>query len=142
MSSSSSTNRQPTLREAFEELKASDGYWQLTLPVRLRFQQVASWWPERDAQLPLANVNAAFAKMQRDRAARERGYKFGNYALLMLQAIIKAAIDAGVLSRNRVAQVPRLLPPRQHSTQRRSIPIRHRISARTDLECEKSRGKV
>jgi hypothetical protein len=68
--------------------------------------------------------------MLRDKAARERGWKFGNYALLMLQSIIKAAVEAGALSTNRVKQVPKILPPRQQSNHRRAIrSIRHRVLA-------------
>jgi hypothetical protein len=92
---------------------ASDEYWTYPVGVRAAFQRVVTWFPPRQASFPLAEINASFAKMLRDKAGRERGYKFGNHVLVLLQAIIKAAVDAGALSTNRIKQVPKLLPPRR-----------------------------
>jgi hypothetical protein len=105
--------RNSSLREALASFLASDEYWTYPVGVHAAFQSVVTWFPPRHASLPIVEINASFAKMLRDKAGRERGYKFGNYALLLLQAIIKAAVDAGALSTNRMKQVPRLLPPRR-----------------------------
>ena len=127
------------LHSAFLQLQLSPTFLAYPLEVRAAFGRVAAWLPSREAFFQIIAVDASFAKRLRDKAARERGYRFGNYALLMLQAIIRAAIDSGALSSNRIAQVPRLLPPRQHSAQRRSIrPIRHRLSARAGSGRKKS----
>jgi hypothetical protein len=129
------------LIQALVDYQRSDQFCEHPLQVRMIFQVVTIWMPDREASTPLVEINASFAKRLRDRAARERGYRFGNYALLMLQAVIKVAINSGTLSSNRVVQVPRLLPPRRQSTHRRNIrPIRHRISAQTDSGREESTG--
>jgi hypothetical protein len=130
-----------TVREAFIGLQQSERFREYPLQVRVAFQRVATWLPPRQASLPITEINASFAKMLRDKAARERGWKFGNYALLLLQSIIKAAVDAGTLSANRVQQVPKLLPPGQQSTHnRRAIkPVRSQILAsNTPLQSGKS----
>jgi hypothetical protein len=123
-----------TVREAFIDLQQSERFREYPLQVRAAFHRVAEWLPTRQASLPITEINASFAKMLRDKAARERGWKFGNYALLLLQSIIKAAVDAGTLSANRVRLVPKLPPPRQQSTHnRRAIkPVRCQILASTD----------
>ena len=130
-----------TVRQAFIDLQQSEQFREYPLQVRDAFLRVGAWVPPLQASSPVVQVNASFAKMLRDKAARERGgYKWGNYALLFVQAIVKAAVDAGTLSRNRVAQVPKLLPPRQQSSQRRGIrPIRYRISAPADSSETKNR---
>jgi hypothetical protein len=120
-----------TLKEAFLEFQGSEEFRDYPLQVRTAFQRVITWLPPREASFPIATIDASFGRMLRDKAARERGYKFGNYALLMLKSIIKVAINAGTLYSNRVAQVPRLLPPRQQPTNsRRAIkPIRNGLIA-------------
>lgn len=124
----------PTLREAFEEFRASRDYWSHPLSVRSRFQQVASWWPNRDADFSLTKVNATFARMQRDRAALAQGWRTGNFALILLQTLVARAVETGVLPTNRVRLVPKLPPIRQPPNRnRRSIrPHRHRAFAIPD----------
>jgi hypothetical protein len=123
-----------SLREAFQDFENSDAYWRYPLSVRSRFQQVVRWWPPRDAELPLTQVNAAFAKRQRDRAAFAQGWRAGNHTLILLQALVAKAVEAGVLPVNRIRQVGKLSPPRQHPTSyRRPIkPVRDRNPASTD----------
>jgi hypothetical protein len=118
--------RNSTIHQTFLALQRSDLFHDHPLRVRIAFQRVAAWLPARPASIPIIEINASFTKMLRDKAARERGWKFGNYTLLLLQAIIKAAIDAGALCSNRVKQVPKLLPPPPPpSTCRRRIrPVR------------------
>ena len=124
-----------SLREAFQDFEKADAYWSYPLSVRSRFQRVAAWWPNRDASFRLAQVNANFAKTQRDRAALAQGWRAGNFALVLLQALVAEAVEAGVLTNNRVKQVPKLLPPRLPSrTDRRRIPaVREPIYSSTDL---------
>lgn len=124
-----------TLKHALLAYQNSHRFREHPLQVRAAFQRVATWLPPRQASLPLAQVNASFAKMLRDKAGRERGYKFGNHTLLMLQSTIKAAIDAGTISKNRVRQVPKLPPPPlPASTCRRRIqPVRQPISSPVNL---------
>ena len=124
-----------TVREAFIDLQQSERFREFPLRVRDAFQRVATWLPPRQASFPIVQVNASFAKMLRDKAGRERGYKFGNHTLLMLQSIIKASVDAGTLSSNRVKQVPKLLPPPlpPSALRRRIAPIRHPNSSATSV---------
>jgi hypothetical protein len=132
-----------SLRDAFQEFRDSPAYWRYPLSVRSRFQQVVSWWPDRDADFPLAKVNAAFARMQRDRAALAQGWRAGNFALLLLQALVARAVQTGVLTVDRVKQVPKLLPTRQPATNhcRRIESAGYRIAMSTDSsKYEKSRG--
>ena len=121
--------RRASLREALASFLASDEYWAYPIGVRAAFLSVAAWFPTKQSSLPMIEINASFAKMMRNKAARERGWKFGNYTLLLLQSIVTAAVDAGTLSKHRVRQVPKLLPPRQQPTsyRRRIDPIRRRI---------------
>ncbi len=134
--------KKASLRQAFQEFENSNTYWRHPPSVRMRFQQVVSWWPVRDAQFSLADVNASFAKRQRDRMALAQGWRAGNFALVLLQALVARAVDAGALPTNRVKVVPKILPPRHSSNQRRGVqPIRHRISASLDSsDREKSSG--
>jgi hypothetical protein len=124
-----------TVREAFIDLQQSERFREYPLQVRAAFHRVAEWLPTRQASLPITEINASFAKMLRDKAARERGWKFGNYALLLLQSIIKAAVDAGTLSANRVKQVPKLAPLKgPPSRDRRRIkPIRGGLLVENNL---------
>jgi hypothetical protein len=124
-----------TVREAFIGLQQSDRFREYPLQVRIAFQRVATWLPPRQASLPITEINASFAKMLRDKAARERGWKFGNYALLLLQAIVKVAVEAGTLPSNRVKQVPKLAPVKgPPSRDRRQIkPIRGGLLVENNL---------
>jgi hypothetical protein len=119
-----------SLSDVFEDFGTSDEYRLIPLSVRTRFHLVVSWWPERDAAFPLANVNAAFAKTQRDRSARAMGWRAGNFTLVLLQTLVDYGIKSGALTKNRVRQVPKLLPPRQEPTSHRRPrdPIRGRIA--------------
>lgn len=129
------------LREAFRGFEKSTAYWRYPISVRGRFQQAASWWPARDANTPLGLVNAAFAKRQRDRAAQAQGWRAGNFVLVLLQVLIADAVTSGFLKKDRVRLVPKILPPRQYSIQRRTVrPIRHRTSVQTNSERETSSG--
>jgi len=118
-----------------EDFENSNAYWSYPISVRSRFQQVVSWWPERDASFPLVKVNATFAKMQRDRAALAQGYRAGNFALVLLQTLVVRAVDAGALSSNRVKQVPKLAPLKgSPSRDRRQIkPIRGGLLVENNL---------
>lgn len=119
-----------TLRHAIVDLKSSDYYRNLPLELRTAFAKIESWLSGREASFRLEDITASFARMLRDKAARERGWKFGNHALVLVQLIINAEVDAGTLSKNRVRQVPKLLPPRQQPTshRRRIEPIRRRLA--------------
>lgn len=119
-----------SIAEALARFETSGENCRFPLQVRDTFRCFQNWLPVREANFALADVTAAFARRLRDKAARERGWRFGNYTLFFLQAVVKAAVDAGGLSTNRVKQVPKILPPRQRSNQRRRIkPARHRTSA-------------
>jgi len=125
-----------TVRDAFLDLQQSERFREYPLQVRDALQRIAAWLPPRQASLRIIEINASFAKMLRDKAARERGgYKWGNYALFFVQAIVKAAVDAGALSNNRVKCVPKLPPPPlPASTSRRRIrPVRQPISSPANL---------
>jgi hypothetical protein len=58
-----------------------------------------------DARFPLTQVNGLFAKMHRDRAALvAQGWRAGNFALILLQALIARAVEKGALSADCVRQ--------------------------------------
>lgn len=121
------------LLDCYYDFAMSDQFRQHPLQVRAAFQRVATWLPPREAAFPIKEINAAFARMLRDKAARERGWKFGNYALLLVQAISKVAVDAGALPNNRVKWVPKLPPPRRQSTERRYVkPARYQTRGSTE----------
>ncbi len=130
-----------SLIEVFEDFRTSDEYWRIPLSVRARFDLVVSWWPERDARFPLANIDAAFAKIQRDRSARAKGWRAGNFTLVLLQTLVEYAIKSGAPTKNRVRQVPKLpLPRRPPTNDRRPIKmLRHRgFEVPDSLKTEKS----
>jgi hypothetical protein len=129
-----------TVRDAFEMLRRSVTYRErYPMEVREAFARVICWLPPRYASLPLAKIDAMTAKILRDKAGRERGYRFGNCTVFLLQSIIKEAVSAGALSTNRVKQVPKLLPPRrQLSNDRRSIKPRRNHAGR-NLDLQKTR---
>jgi hypothetical protein len=124
-----------TVCEAFVGLQQSERFREYPLQVRDAFQRVATWLPPRQASLPIIEINAALARMLRDKAARERGWRFGNYALLLLQSIVNAAVDAGTLSSNRVKQVPKLAPLKAPPSRdrRRIKPIRRGLLVENNL---------
>jgi hypothetical protein len=117
--------------EAYRAYAELDEFRALPLKVRTALRSVANWLPPREASYLLIDIDASFAKKLRDRASRERGWRFGNYALLLLQSIIKAAVDAGTLPTNRVKQVPKLPPPRfpAFSGRRTIRSVRQRMSS-------------
>jgi hypothetical protein len=125
---------QNSLQIAFSNFANSDRFRKHPLSVRMAFQRVADWLPPREASWPMIEINTSFANLLRDKAARERGWRFGNYALILVQTLVAEAVTAGKLSKNRIRQVQKLPPPRVHvGNSRRSIkPIRHRISASAD----------
>jgi hypothetical protein len=124
-----------TLKQLVIEFQESRHFRELPLSVRTRFIAILDWLPKREASWPLSEINASFARTLRDKAARERGWRFANYALLLLQSIVNSAICAGTLSIDRVRQVPKLLPPRlSPSSCRRSIrPVRRLIYSTENL---------
>jgi hypothetical protein len=122
------------IREAIRNFLETETFRTLPLQIRTQFSKVATWLPEREALFLVFDINASFARNLRDKAARERGWKFGNFALILVQAVVANAVAAGILSKNRVQQLPKLRPfPVPIGNSRRRIkPIRHRISAVTD----------
>jgi hypothetical protein len=122
-----------TLIEALFDFQKLDQFREHPLRVRMIFQAIVVWLPNRERTFPLAAVNASFAKQLRDKAAQERGWRFGNHALVLLQAVIARAVDIGTLTVNCVRQIPKLPPPfRVPSNDRRAIrPVRYGISAST-----------
>lgn len=122
------------IRQAFVEYEQTDQFRNHPLEVRIRFHRVADWLSRREAMWPLVDVTASFTRMLRDRAARERGWRHGNFALVLLQTLIARAVDSGTLVKDRTRIVPKLLPPRGNvcNDRRRIKPIRHRISASGD----------
>ena len=117
-----------SIREAIVEFQLAPRYREFPLPVRAAFQRVAAWLPERDAAILLPEITASRAKKLRDQAERQRGWRFANQTLTLIQAIVVRAVNAGVLTKNRVRSVPKILPPRQQSNQRRGVrPIRYKI---------------
>jgi hypothetical protein len=129
-----------SLRNAFDHFRSSDEYWLLPFVVRNSFQKIAAWLPDREALLPLAEINASSAKRLRDKAARERGWKFGNMTLVLIQVLVARAVETEILTSNRVRQVSKLPPPhRQPTSHRRHIePVRHRAVAPTSPKKKKN----
>lgn len=123
-----------TVREAFIDLQQSERYREYPLQVRASFERVATWLPPREASFPITGINASFAKILRDRACRERGWKFANLTLVLIQRLVADAVEAGALESNRAAQVPKLPPTRQPPTShRRHIkPVRNRVARISD----------
>ena len=128
------------LKEAFFTFLESEQFRSRPLNVRTTFRSVATWLPDREASFLLEDVTAPFARMLRDRACRERGWRFANFTLALLQAVIARAVDSETLSRNSVRQIRKILPPRRQSNERRSIkPIRYRqLVANTLSKAENS----
>ena len=124
-----------TLIQALFEYQRSDQFREHTLPVRMTFQAIVVWMPDRERSLRLIEVNASFARRLRDKAARERGWRFGNHVLVLLQTVIASAVGIGMLTVNSVRQVPKLPPPfRQPGNGRRTIqPIRHPVAESPNL---------
>src|SRR5258708_16275362 len=103
-----------TLGEAVQEFCfISAEFRDYPLQLRIAFLRIFSWLPDRDAALSLEAVTASTARMIRDRACRERGWRFANQALTMVQIIVARGVDSGVLHKNRVRQIPKILPPRR-----------------------------
>jgi hypothetical protein len=123
--------RADTLAQAFVKFRSLEKFRSYPLKIRTYFQDVADWLPDREAYFPVTYINASFAKRLRDKAARARGWKFGNYALILLQILISNAAETGAIAVNRVRQVPKLPPPPlPASTCRRRIrPFRQPISS-------------
>ena len=133
--------RADTLAQAFVKFRSLEKFRSCPLKTRTYFQNVADWLPDREAYFPVTCVNALFAKRLRDKAARARGWKFGNYALVLVQILIAEAIETNTIAVNRVRQVPKLLPPRSVLTtdRRRIEAVRNRVAAiRESLKIEKS----
>jgi hypothetical protein len=118
----------------------SDEYRRCPLQVRDAFRRVATWLPSRDASFPVTAIDSSFAKMLRDRASRERGYKFNNHTLVLIQVVVARAVDTGMVTHNRVRQIPKLPPPpRPTSTCRRRIrPVRQSTPSVNLLKRENS----
>jgi hypothetical protein len=126
--------------EAYRDFRGSPEFRNYPLRVRDAFQRVATWLPAREAAFSIVEINAPFARMLRDRACRERGWRFANFTLALLQALIARAVDSGMLTKNPVRQIQKILPPRRQSNERRPIkPIRYRqLVANTLSKAENS----
>jgi hypothetical protein len=126
---------QNTLKGALLQFRSSDSFRERPLQVRTAFDKIIQWLPDRDGSLPLDAITASFARTLRDRAARERGWKFANTTLVLVQMLVGRAIETGVLAVNSVKQVPKLPPPPlPASTCRRRIkPVRGSISLSANL---------
>jgi len=122
-----------SLQSAFDRFRSSGDYWLLPLAVRSTFERIAAWLPSHEALSPLDELNASSAKRLRDKAARERGYKFGNMTLVFIQILVARAVEAGELDRNRVKYVSKLPPFRAPADFRRRsiVTIRRKLSAKT-----------
>lgn len=129
--------------ECFRAFEASERFREYPLQIRVAFQKVAAWLPEHVAPLSMAEVNAAFTNRLRHKAYRERGQKFSNQLLVLLQTLVKIEIANGSLLSNRIRQVPKLrLAPPLLGTDRRYIPpIRQPISSHTNPVRKKSSKK-
>jgi hypothetical protein len=76
--------RDGTLVQALFEFQKSDEFCEHPLQVRMAFQVIATWMPDREASTPLVEINASFAAHLRNKAARERGWHFGDHALVLV----------------------------------------------------------
>jgi hypothetical protein len=100
------------LNDAVRAFVASDKFRCYPLKVRDSFQSVANWLPDREGTLALTHIRARDARRLRDRGALQRGYRFGNCAVVLVKAVVLWAIAEGYLVKNRVGNVPRLPPTR------------------------------
>jgi len=120
--------RARTLREELLALQNSERFMEYPLQVRTAFIKIQRWLSDREASLLLENITAASARMLRDRAARERGWRFGNQTLVLLNIVVMRAVSCGILSKNRIRQVSKIPPPFRPTNERRPLKsIRHRI---------------
>lgn len=111
-----------TIQEAFSTFWNSDDFRKLPLKVQIAFLKIFDWLPPREKSVPLALITAASATMLRNRAARERGWRAANHALVLIQILSARAVDAGALPMNRVKSVSKLPPPVRATSDRRRIP--------------------
>lgn len=105
-----------------EDFKCSNGFRMLPLRVRSELLSVIAWLPPEDTNRAVTKITAARARHLRDKAARSRGARFANCALLLLQSVMDHCIANGTLAGNPVAAIPKLNPPHSASNNRRLIP--------------------
>ena len=127
--------RDGTLIQALFEFQRSAQFREHPLQVRMIFQSIAVWMPDRERYFPLVKINASFAKRLRNNATHERGWRFGNHALVLIQAVVARSVSTGILTTNRVRQVPKLPPPLlpDSACRRRIQPIRESVSSAENL---------
>ena len=111
------------LGEVLDEMAASGCFHTLPLEARVSYQRLIRWLPHRERSLTLQDVTASFARVLRDRVARELGWRNGNRMLSLIQLVIARAVQSGELQKDRVRNVPKLPPTRPPNYRlRRRIP--------------------
>jgi hypothetical protein len=117
------------LEEAFSSLIASEGFRGYPLAARAAFLSAHAWLQPKVRDTLLIGITASLARNWRDQAARERGWRFGNIVLVLVQTVVARTVAAGELAPNRVKCVPKLPPPRLPASidRRRIRPTRQPI---------------
>ena len=99
-----------TVAQAYEQFRLGGQYQQLPLRTRAGYQLVAEWLATT-ITMPLDVVNVALVRQLRDKAHRDRGYRFANFVLAFFLDVIAYAVEAGQLRHDpiagRITKIPR-----------------------------------
>jgi hypothetical protein len=106
---------------ALEDFKSSNSFRMLPLRVRSEFLSAITWLPPEETSRAVTKITATRARHLRDKAARSRGVRFANCALLLLQSVMDHCTTNGTLAANPAAAIPKFDPPHCVSNNRRLI---------------------
>ena len=125
-------SRPRTFAEAIRSATVSERFRQSPLSVRAAFFSAQAWLEPKTRSTLLTNVTATLARNWRNQAARERGWRHGNSVLRLVQLTIALFVAEGIITKNRVRNIP-LLPPQWPKNDR----------SRRDIDAlgERSRGR-
>src|SRR5438132_1324685 len=89
-----------TLIDAYADFCRSTEFRKYPLKVQASFESAFAWLPKPEKMLSLTNLSAHGARRLRNRGARERGWRFGNMVLALLQILVARGIANGDVERD------------------------------------------
>lgn len=104
--------RAGSLGKLFAAYKASEKFRNLAPRTQTDYNKVIDWLARLDG-MPVAMIDAPFARNIRDRASKTKGFRFANYVQSVLSAALTWAADYGHVEKNEIkGQVSKVKRPK------------------------------
>jgi hypothetical protein len=117
------------LAQAYDQFRLTEQYQKLPLRTRAAYHVVFEWLAAA-ITMPVAAVNAALVRQLRDKAHRDRGYRFANFVLAFFLHVVAHAVENGQLRQDQIAgRISKIPRPKSTAPSSRSWTVAPRDAA-------------